>query len=82
MSEAQRAESNGGPMGIRTPDLFHAMEALYQLSYWPILFIKKWLEYIKPLLKNQDVSSFYLLAAPPSSVKQFPKISDGPQYIR
>jgi hypothetical protein len=22
-------------MGIRTPDLFHAMEALYQLSYGP-----------------------------------------------
>ncbi len=23
-------------MGIRTPDLFHAMEALCQLSYWPV----------------------------------------------
>jgi hypothetical protein len=25
----------GGPEGIRTPDLLHAMEALYQLRYKP-----------------------------------------------
>jgi hypothetical protein len=26
----------GGGKGIRTPDLLHAMQALYQLSYTPI----------------------------------------------
>lgn len=26
----------GGPKEARTPDLFHAMEALYQLSYGPM----------------------------------------------
>ena len=34
-SRTARCESNGGAKGIRTPDLFHAMEALYQLSYGP-----------------------------------------------
>ena len=29
-------DSNGGPEGIRTPDLFHAMEALSQLRYRPM----------------------------------------------
>lgn len=25
----------GGPKGTRTPDPLHAMQVLYQLSYWP-----------------------------------------------
>lgn len=28
-------KQRGGPEGIRTPCLFYAIEALYQLSYWP-----------------------------------------------
>lgn len=32
----------GGVTGVRTPDLFHAMEALSQLSYDPV--IVNWLE--------------------------------------
>ncbi len=37
MSERERSEreSNGGAEGTRTPYLFHAMEALYQMSYSP-----------------------------------------------
>lgn len=30
----------GGAMGIRTPDLLNAIEALYQLSYDPKRYIK------------------------------------------
>ena len=30
-------EKSCGPEETRTPDLLHAMEALYQLSYRPIL---------------------------------------------
>lgn len=32
----EHLKSSGGPEGIRTPYLFHAMEALYQLSYGPV----------------------------------------------
>ena len=32
---SERSESNGGAEGTRTPYLFHAMEALYQMSYSP-----------------------------------------------
>ena len=32
---SEQGESNGGPEGTRTPDPFHAMEVLYQLSYRP-----------------------------------------------
>ncbi len=28
--------TSGGPMGIRTPHLFYAIEALYQMSYRPL----------------------------------------------
>ncbi len=35
MSEARRAESNGGAEGIQTPGLRNANAALYQLSYSP-----------------------------------------------
>jgi hypothetical protein len=31
-----RAAEDGGAMGIRTPDLLNAIEALYQLSYDPV----------------------------------------------
>ncbi len=34
--EGQSPYTNGGDMEIRTPDLLHAMQALYQLSYIPI----------------------------------------------
>ena len=34
---SEQGESNGGPEGTRTPDPFHAMEVLYQLSYWPVM---------------------------------------------
>jgi hypothetical protein len=43
----------GGPKGIRTPDLFYAIEALYQLSYepldvFPILLMQKlWMDVSK-----------------------------------
>lgn len=30
---------NCGPKGIRTPDLFYAIEALYQLSYEPLYIL-------------------------------------------
>lgn len=30
-----RADFDGGPKEIRTPDLCNANAALYQLSYWP-----------------------------------------------
>ena len=33
-----RKVSYGGPKETRTPDLFHAMEARYQLCYGPKLF--------------------------------------------
>ena len=33
-------ETLGGAMGIRTPDLLNAIEALYQLSYDPKRYIK------------------------------------------
>lgn len=34
--------ADGGAMGIRTPDLLNAIEALYQLSYDPLfLFFQK-----------------------------------------
>ena len=38
MSEPEliEGELNGGPGEIRTPDLFHAMEARYQLRYGPL----------------------------------------------
>ena len=29
----------GGPEGARTPDLIHAMDALSQLRYRPMLFL-------------------------------------------
>gem|GEM_PF-6331113 len=32
-----KAACYGGATGIRTPDLLHAMQALYQLSYGPVL---------------------------------------------
>ena len=32
----------GGPEGIRTPDLLHAMEALFQLRYRPMPWIVHW----------------------------------------
>src|ERR1035438_497225 len=35
-SRSQLASDLGGAMGIRTPDLLHAMQALYQLSYSPL----------------------------------------------
>ena|SRR3989338_2812795 len=35
-----RAEWDGGPMGIRTPDLRNANATLYQLSYRPMLHVK------------------------------------------
>ena len=43
----------GGGKGIRTPDLFHAMEALSQLSYTPKILIGR--SMIKPQIisKNQ-----------------------------
>ncbi len=31
-----KGSPNGGAKGIRTPDLFHAMEARYQLRHSPI----------------------------------------------
>jgi hypothetical protein len=34
-----RMQKLGGPEGIRTPDLLHAMEALSQLRYRPIMRI-------------------------------------------
>jgi hypothetical protein len=35
---AEALAKAGGPKGIRTPRLFHAMEALYQMSYGPLHF--------------------------------------------
>ena len=34
-----RSDSHGGAEGIRTPDLFNAIEALSQLSYSPIAIL-------------------------------------------
>ena len=34
-----RCAKNGGVKGDRTPDLAHAMGALYQLSYDPTIFL-------------------------------------------
>ncbi len=33
--------SKSGATGIRTPDLLHAMQALYQLSYSPMSYVRK-----------------------------------------
>lgn len=35
MNPGRPARVPGGDMGIRTPDLLHAMQTLYQLSYVP-----------------------------------------------
>jgi hypothetical protein len=39
-SQTRKADT-GGPEGIRTPDLIHAMDALSQLRYRPMLQISE-----------------------------------------
>ena len=36
ISQARVSQRGNGAMGIRTPDLLNAIEALYQLSYDPL----------------------------------------------
>ena len=65
MFNLSRYEKAGGPEGARTPDLIHAMDALFQLRYRPILVAVLRLRVI-------DVHSLYAITGVPTSARLFP----------